>query len=185
MMLISTLAAVAAVVTAQDGGVRLESAQQQPAAQAPAQAAAVPGSNTADAGTPVTRVEKVMVPGPDHSAELAKLQAQLEAQTTKLDAAVQELEAVRGELKAKNDADQRQAATVEAQRSAAVTLGSVDQALSTGNTNVEGQLTAVEGSLGPAARENLARARDALSNSDLPTARFFLSRAAADAQAGR
>ena len=113
------------------------------------------------------------------------MRAQLDAQTQKLDAAVRELEQVRAQLKEKNDRDQTQAATVEAQRSAAVQLGNVDQQLATGNSNVTTQLAAVEGSLGPAARDNLARAREALSNSDLPAARYFLSRAAADAQAGR
>jgi len=198
MKLFSTIAAVAAVVvTAQDGGVRVESARAQPI-PAPAATAA----STPDAGTPAPRVEKTAVPAgkppapqapapavtppaADNSAELARVRSQLEAQTAKLDAAVRELEQVRAQLREKNERDQRQAATVETQRAAAVTLGNVDQQLATGNTNVTGQLAAVEGSLGPAARENLQRAREALANSDLQSARYFLSRAASDAQAGR
>jgi hypothetical protein len=197
MKLFSTLAAVAAVVTGQDGGVRVETArQQQPTVQPPAAAAST------DAGSPAPRVEArpagkageapvtppaqtPPAPAPDNTAELQRLRGQLDAQTAKLDAAMRELEQVRAELKAKGEAETRQSVSADTQRAAAATLGSVDQQLATGNSNVGAQLASVEASLGPSARANLQRAREALSNSDLPTARYYLSRAAAEAEAGR
>jgi hypothetical protein len=113
------------------------------------------------------------------------VQAELQQQNQKLDSAVKELETLRAEVQQRNDQEERQAELTEAQRAAAVTLGDVEQQLITGNSEVGGMLASVEGSLGPAARANVQQAREALANSDLTSARYYLARAAIDVQAGR
>ncbi|MBL8952964.1 MAG: hypothetical protein JNK82_19460 [Myxococcaceae bacterium] len=195
MKLFSTLAAVAAVVTGQDGGVRLENLGRP--TSPPAQATTRPPT---DGGTPAPRVDNQMVPAQQTPTsqnaaavqqsqqaqqQVQQLKTELQSQNAKLDTAVNELQQVKTELQTKNANDARQAQAAEAQRQAAVTLGAVDQQLLQGNTAIEGQLSAVESSLGPSARANLAAARQALANSDLASARYYLSRAATDAQAGR
>src|SRR5438477_14501 len=74
---------------------------------------------------------------------------------------------------------------LQASHTAAVALGALDAQLAAGNTNIEGTLQSMEGSLGPAARADIASAREALANSDLTTARMFLYQASLEAQAGR
>ena len=205
MKLFSTLAALAAVVTAQDGGVRVQPAYPAPEAAAPMDAGtavvkeaaapaavrdagAAPARQAAaptpavDAGTAAPKV--IMVPAPDNTAELQRLKTELESQSQKLEQAVDELEALRAEQRARHEQEQAQEAQQAAQREAAVTIGTVEQLLLTGDTNVVDTLTDLEGSLGPAASAHIEAARQALANSDLTAARYYLALAAQAAQQG-
>ena len=114
------------------------------------------------------------------------LESKLETQNQKLDAAVKELEALRAQNAARDKEEQQRHQRVETQKQTATQIGAVDQQLLTGDTSqVMQALSGMEGSLGPAARQNLEQARQALNNSDLANARLFLSRAAYEAQHGR
>lgn len=207
MKLFSTLAAMAAVVTAQgpDGGVPARAPapaapqQQVQPRPPPAPAAATPNTvpnpavmAAADAGTPAPPQQaqpqqpQTKVITVDNSAEVNALKGKLEAQNQKLDSAVKELESIRAENAARAQAEQARHQRVEAQKAAAVQMGAIDQQLATGDARqVEQAINSLQGTLGPAAQANLELARQALANSDLANARLYLARAAAEAQHAR
>lgn len=122
----------------------------------------------------------------ESAAKVQVLEQKLEQQNQKLDSAVRELEQLRAQEAAHQQAEQQRHARVEAQRQAATQMGHIDQQLLTGDTSqVMQQLSAVEPSLGPQARMYVEAARQALANSDVAMARQYLTRAAAEAQLGR
>ncbi len=122
----------------------------------------------------------------ESAAKVQVLEQKLEQQNQKLDSAVKELEQIRAQEAAHQQAEQQRHARVEAQKQAARQMGDIDQQLLTGDTSqVLQQLSAVETSLGPQARMYVEAARQALANSDLAMARQYLTRAAAEAQFGR
>lgn len=205
MKLFSTLAAMAAVVTAQgqDGGVRAAApAAPSPAVQsrpAPPAAAtpnpvptpAVTAASGVDAGTPAQpqqaqQQQPTKVITVDNSAEVNALKTKLETQNAKLDSAVKELESMRADNAARAQAEQARHQRVEAQKAAAVQMGAIDQQLATGDARqVEQAINNMQATLGPGAQANLELARQALANGDLFNARMHLARAAAEAQHAR
>jgi hypothetical protein len=122
---------------------------------------------------------------------LARQQTELaQQQVEQLQQAVQNLEALRSDAEAatqERQANQRAAAEYQANAQAAVTalMGAVNQ-LGTGDTNIEGTLTAVENAnIGTLVQKDIDLARESLQNGDLGVAGSYLVQAIRDAQAGR
>jgi TolA-binding protein len=123
--------------------------------------------------------------------ELARQQNELaRQQVQQLEQAVQTLEAIRAEAETANQerqANQRAAAQYAANAQAAVDalMGAVNQ-LQTGDTNIEGALSAVESAnIGTLVQKDINLARQALGNGDLGVCGSYLVQAITDAQAGR
>jgi hypothetical protein len=122
---------------------------------------------------------------------LARQQTELaQQQVEQLQQAVQNLEALRADAEAatqERQANAQAAAQYQANAQAAVTalMGAVNQ-LGTGDTNIEGTLTAVENAnIGTLVQKDIDLARESLQNGDLGVAGSYLVQAIRDAQAGR